>query len=211
MSKDALIVVDVQNDFCEGGALAVQGGNSTAEKISEYFGLLSRAGHSVEYDAIAFTRDWHISPGSHFASYLAEEPDYVNTWPDHCVANTDGAELHPSLQSLPVGFIPVKNTSDLGYFNKGMYSASYSGAEAVLVVDEWSTTNIGLVTWLQAKQITHVDVVGIAFDYCVKATALDLKAAGFEVAVHKDFTASVHPENDAQVMADFVLTDIAVL
>ena len=106
----ALIVVDVQPTFCEGGELGVQGGNAVAERIADYVNA-----RRSEYAYIATTQDWHIEPGSHWS----EQPDYVDTWPVHGKAGTPGAELHPAIAALHVEH----------HFKKGQYSPSYSGFE----------------------------------------------------------------------------------
>ncbi|MBW0270511.1 nicotinamidase [Nocardia sp. MH4] len=161
-----LVIVDVQNDFCEGGALAVAGGAAVAAAISEFV-----ATH--DYDAVVATRDYHVDPGPHFST----EPDYVDTWPPHCRVGTPGADFHPALDLGPVQEV----------FSKGEYSAAYSGFEGAAA--DGST----LADWLRARDIDRVDVVGIATDHCVRATALDARAAGFDTRVLLDLTAGVAP------------------
>lgn len=164
----ALIVVDVQNDFCEGGSLAVAGGTDVASRIDE----LLQGEHG--YDVVVATRDHHIDPGDHFS----EEPDYVDSWPPHCVAGTEGAEIHPNL------------TFDRfdGVFDKGAYEAAYSGFEGTY-------EGVGLEEFLKDKGVEQVDVCGIATDHCVRATAEDAKKAGLETTVLLDLTAAVTPDN----------------
>jgi nicotinamidase/pyrazinamidase len=162
--SNALIVVDVQNDFCEGGSLAVAGGAETAARITE---LLGKGGH----DHVVATRDYHIDPGAHFST----EPDYVTTWPRHCEAGTPGASFHPALDVGPIEAV----------FSKGHYSGSYSGFEGMTGSGE------RLADWLRARDVTDVDIVGIATDHCVRMTALDAAAAGFSVRVLLDLTAGV--------------------
>lgn len=170
----ALIVVDVQNDFCEGGALAVQGGAAVAAGISAYV-----REHSDRYAAVVATRDWHRAlpdtNDGHFA--WGGDPDYVTTWPEHCVAGTHGAELHPGLV-LPAGTYGVV---------KGDGRQDYSGfAGRVVDGDEPD-----LAVLLRAAGVESVDVVGLATDHCVTATALDAVDAGFTVRVLTDLTAAV--------------------
>ncbi|MEV6561273.1 isochorismatase family protein [Nocardia sp. NPDC051756] len=160
----ALIVVDVQNDFCEGGSLAVAGGAAVASRISEHIA-------ASDYGAIVATRDYHIDPGDHFST----QPDYVDSWPPHCRVGTPGAEFHPNLDTSPVQEI----------FSKGAYSAAYSGFEGAA---EDGTT---LADWLRGHGIEAVDVVGIATDHCVRATALDARIEGFDTRVLLDLTAGV--------------------
>jgi len=180
--KKALIIVDVQTDFCEGGALAVDGGNAVAENVAKL--VQDAAGR---YDLIVTTQDWHVMPGPHFASTSGEEPNFVDTWPDHCVAGTPGSGLHPVLAAK----------GDLIDFKvyKGMTSAAYSGFEARTEEGE------PLKDVLIRNGINSIDVVGLAYDYCVLATALDGARLGFKKKVHKSFTASVDAGNDPDVTA----------
>ena len=168
----ALIVVDVQPTFCEGGALPVDGGNACAERIARFI-----AERGCEYALVATTQDWHIDPGAHFSS----APDFVDTWPPHGVAGTPEAELHPALAGLHAD-IRVK---------KGQYCATYSGFEGV------AEDGASLEDALRAAGITEVDVVGLAQSHCVCETALDAKRAGFEVRVLSDLTEPVSVETGA--------------
>jgi nicotinamidase/pyrazinamidase len=161
----ALIVVDVQNDFCEGGSLAVAGGAAVAAAISGY--LKTAAG---DYAHVVATRDHHIDPGGHFA----EQPDFLETWPPHCVAGTGGVELHPDLDRGPIEAV----------FDKGHHDAAYSGFEG-------SADGVGLAAWLRARGVDAVDVVGLATDHCVRATALDAVGEGFATRVLLPLTAGV--------------------
>jgi nicotinamidase/pyrazinamidase len=162
----ALIVVDVQNDFCEGGSLAVAGGAGVASAITKHM----RAA-AADYDHVIATKDYHIAPRGHFS----EEPDYVTTWPRHCVVGTPGAEFHPRLATEPIEAV----------FTKGAYTAAYSGFEGM------TEGGVGLADWLRRKDVDQVDVVGIATDYCVQATAIDAVKAGFATRVLLDLTAGV--------------------
>lgn len=165
----ALLIVDVQNDFCEGGSLAVAGGAAVASAISRY--LASPAGS--HYGHVAATRDHHIDPGAHFSA----EPDYASSWPAHCVAGTSGADLHPDLDVAAIEEV----------FSKGEHGAAYSGFEGTSTAGEW------LTDWLSERKVTSVDVVGIATDYCVKATAIDAARAGLATRVLGGLTAAVSP------------------
>jgi nicotinamidase/pyrazinamidase len=162
----ALLVVDVQNDFCEGGSLAVAGGSDVAGAISAHV----RA-HAADYAHVVATRDHHVDPGGHFA----EQPDFLETWPPHCVAGTDGAELHPRLDREPIEAV----------FDKGEHAAAYSGFEG-------RSDGVPLAEWLRAHGVDAVDVVGIATDHCVRATALDAVAEGFATRVLLPLTAGVN-------------------
>ncbi|MFD7590925.1 isochorismatase family protein [Kitasatospora sp. NPDC059811] len=177
----ALIVVDVQNDFCEGGSLAVAGGAEVAAAITD---LIVES--SPGYQHILATRDHHIDPGDHFST----EPDYVTSWPVHCVAGTEGVGFHPN-------FAPsVISGAVEAVFDKGAYSAAYSGFEGL---DE---NNRGLVEWLLERQVDEIDVVGIATDHCVRATALDAARAGFTTRVLLDLTAGVAPATTTAALAE---------
>ncbi|MCO4237803.1 MULTISPECIES: isochorismatase family protein [Pseudarthrobacter] len=188
----ALIIVDVQNDFCEGGSLAVAGGAGVAGAISEYVDA-----HHNEFDHIVATQDWHIDPGAHFS----DTPDHKDSWPRHCVAGTRGAELHPDLDSEYIQ----------AYFQKGQFAAAYSGFEGLLAPEDAVPTGerqpgampadadayapadnaIGLDDWLQSHDVEDVVVVGIATDFCVMATSLDAVQAGYSVTVIRSLTAGI--------------------
>ncbi|MFE9397496.1 isochorismatase family protein [Streptomyces flavidovirens] len=166
----ALIVVDVQNDFCEGGSLAVAGGADVAAAVTDLIGE-APAG----YRHVVATRDHHVDPGDHFSA----NPDYVHSWPVHCVAGTEGVGFHPN-------FAPaVASGAIAAVFDKGAHAAAYSGFEGS---DE---NGVGLADWLRARGVTEVDVVGIATDHCVRATALDAIREGFTTHVLLDLTAGV--------------------
>lgn len=200
----ALIIVDVQNDFCEGGSLPVDGGAGLAGEISEYVDA-----HHNQFDHIVATQDWHVDPGGHFA----DEPDFVESWPRHCVAGSRGAELHPDLDTEYIQ----------AYFRKGQFTAAYSGFEGILAPEEAVPTGdrkpgalpadsddaaeafaadedaIGLDDWLQSHDVEDVVIVGIATDHCVKATALDAIQAGYSVTVLRDLTVGIAGDLDDAV------------
>ncbi|MFG2295315.1 isochorismatase family protein [Streptomyces sp. NPDC048603] len=180
----ALIVVDVQNDFCEGGSLAVAGGADVAAAITE---LIAQA--VPAYRHVVATRDHHVDPGAHFAGPSAE-PDFETSWPVHCVAGTEGVGFHPN-------FAPaVASGAVAAVFDKGAYAAAYSGFEGA---DE---NGAGLADWLRERGVTEVDVVGIATDHCVRATALDAAREGFRTHVLLDLTAGVAPHTTERALAD---------
>ncbi|MEU4802931.1 isochorismatase family protein [Actinosynnema sp. NPDC023587] len=172
----ALIVVDVQNDFCEGGSLAVAGGAALAAAISSH---VAAGG----YDHVVATRDYHVDPGGHFST----TPDFVDSWPVHCVAGTAGASFHPELDVTAVEAV----------FSKGAYAAAYSGFEGA------SGGGEPLADWLRERGVDQVDVVGIATDHCVRATALDAASAGFATTVLLGLTAGV-----ARATVDTALDDL---
>ncbi|MEV0690493.1 nicotinamidase [Streptomyces sp. NPDC050388] len=181
--RRALIVVDVQNDFCEGGSLAVTGGADVAAAITE---LIAQAPAPAGYRHVVATRDHHIAPGSHFADH----PDYVSSWPAHCVAGTEGAGFHPN-------FAPAVSSGAVdAVFDKGAYSAAYSGFEGT---DE---NGVALADWLRERQIDEVDVVGIATDHCVRATALDAAREGFRARVLLDLTAGVAAQTTERALEE---------
>jgi nicotinamidase/pyrazinamidase len=171
----ALIIVDVQNDFCEGGSLAVTGGAAVARAVSR---LLDAPTH--RWDHVVATKDYHVDPGAHFG----DPPDYVNSWPRHCVVGTPGSEFHPELRTERVEAV----------FHKGEHAAAYSGFEGHTDGGE------PLADWLRRHGVDAVDVVGIATDHCVRATALDAAAGGFRTTVLLDLTAGVAaPTTEAAV------------
>lgn len=169
----ALILVDVQPTFCEGGALPSEGANAVAERVARFV-----RGHGDDYVAVVTTQDWHIDPGAHFS----DEPDFVDTWPPHGVAGSAEAELHPALAGL---------TFDASV-RKGMYAAAYSGFEGV--DDEGRS----LEDILRGRGVTAVDVVGLVESHCVKETALDARRRGLAARVFTDLTVPVTPELGAQ-------------
>ncbi|MDH6135236.1 nicotinamidase/pyrazinamidase [Kitasatospora sp. MAA4] len=177
----ALIVIDVQNDFCEGGSLPVSGGAEVAAAITE---LIATSGD--DYAHILATRDHHLDPGAHFSA----EPDFVDSWPPHCVAGTEGVGFHPNFApSVTSGAIEA-------VFEKGAHSAAYSGFEGF---DENGRT---LAQWLRERSVTAVDLVGIATDHCVRATALDAVREGFAARVLLDLTAGVAPATTAAALEE---------
>ena len=185
-ARRALVIVDVQRDFCEGGSLAVSGGGALAVRISDHL-----AHHHDDYKTIVATKDFHIDPGSHFS----DAPDFKDSWPPHCVAGTPGAEFHPDLDTQ---FIDV-------IFTKGEKSAAYSGFEGA------SDYGALLAQYLRGRDITDVDIVGIATDYCVRATALDALNEKFKVRVLADLIAGVAPETSSSALSELADAGIEIL
>jgi len=171
----------VQNDFCEGGSLAVAGGAGVAGRISAHV-----LGHAHEYATIVATADWHDDPGGHFS----EHPDFLDSWPAHCRIGTDGALFHPAVEPA---FAHVQ-----AVFRKGSHAAAYSGFEGFATVGD---QRVALADWLRKRAIEHVDIVGIATDHCVRATALDAVGQGFETTVLLDLTAGVARETTDVALA----------
>lgn len=169
--RRALIVVDVQEDFVEGGSLAVPGGREVADLISRE--LLSKEG---QYDLVITTQDWHIEPGDHFS----ETPDFQNSWPVHCVAGTEGAQLLLQLREQL-----AKLTTPQDAVFKGQYRDAYSGFMGRNVV------GIPLGEVLRSRGIDAVDVVGLATDHCVAATAIDAAREGFKSRVLKTYSRGI--------------------
>jgi nicotinamidase/pyrazinamidase len=180
----AVIIVDVQNDFCEGGPLAVAGGAEVAREISRYLDTVDSDEHVVA------TQDAHIDPGEHFS----DQPDYKSSWPPHCIAGSPGAGFHPDLHTGRVEAV----------FKKGAYNAGHSGFDGV------DDTGTPLSDWLRQHDIDTVDVVGIATDYCVRKTAEDAARAGFTTTVLPDLTAGVAAESTAAALAAMRAAGIAV-
>lgn len=181
----ALIVVDVQNDFCEGGSLAVTGGSAVARDIT----ALLATDHG--YDHVVATKDLHIDPGDHFS----DTPDYRTSWPRHCVAGTSGAAFHPDFDPAAVEAV----------FEKGHHSAAYSGFEGV------DSSGTALADWLAGRGVEAADVVGIATDYCVAATAADAARAGLRTRVLTGLTAGVAPESSTAAIDELRSAGVEVI
>ncbi len=162
----ALIIVDVQNDFCEGGSLPVAGGAAVAAAISSVL-----RDSPQRWDHVVATQDHHVDPGAHFG----DPPDYVDSWPVHCVVGTEGPLLHANLDTDRIEAL----------FRKGEHAAAYSGFEGA------TAQGTRLAGWLRARAVDTVDVVGIATDHCVRATARDAALEGFTTTVLLDLTAGV--------------------
>lgn len=178
-----IVVVDVQNDFCEGGTLAVKGGNSLAEWLND--ALIFKSPQT----GLVFTRDWHNPPpdnnGGHFSPY----PDYKNTWPVHCVADAHGAKFHPAIEHL---------THPSIVFSKGQGRPDYSGFQGV------NSDGVSLNEYLESRGAKRLTVVGIAGDYCVRQTALDGIRLGYSVHVPAAFTVSVGGPEATQETLDMI-------
>lgn len=168
MTTRALIIVDVQNDFCPGGSLATERGDEVAASIGYY--LAGDLAEVNDYAHVVATQDWHIDPGAHFS----DTPDFRDSWPRHCVADTPGAQLHEALRDSPLD----------ACFRKGEYEAAYSGFEG-------RAEGVGLAEWLRKRGVDSLDIVGIATDHCVRATSLDALEAGFTVRVLTGMCAAV--------------------
>ncbi len=177
----ALFIVDVQNDFTEGGALGVDGGDAVAEGVTAYL-----AAHAAEYAVIVASRDWHDADGDNGGHFATGEPDYVDTWPVHCVAGTPGAEYDPGLDTSTVTH----------HVKKGQGRPAYSLFEGA--TDDGQT----VADLLTARGVVDVDVAGVATDYCVRASALDAIAHGRHVRILTDLVAGVAPETSDAALAE---------
>ncbi len=176
----ALLIVDVQNDFTEGGALAVAGGDAVARGVSDYL-----ATHAAEYAVIIASRDWHDAAGDN-GGHFSPQPDFVDTWPEHCVAGTPGAEYDPLLDTEDVTH----------HVRKGQGVPAYSMFEGVTDAGET------VAEVLSARGVLTCDVVGIATDHCVRASALDAIAHGVHVRILSDLIAGVGAESSAAALAE---------
>lgn len=188
----ALLIIDVQNDFCEGGSLAVSGGAAVAERISKFLDE-----HRGEYSLIAASRDWHSAEGTnsgHFAE-AGTEPDFVTNWPIHCVAETSGSDYHPNLKTE---FIQE-------HILKGQGTNGYSIFEGITLDGQ------PFEALLAERGIDFVDVVGIATDHCVRASALDAKKHGIDVRVITSLTAGVSTESTEAAIDEMVDAQIEVV
>jgi nicotinamidase/pyrazinamidase len=191
MSK-ALLIVDVQNDFCEGGSLAVAGGAAVAQKITEYL----RA-HPSEYDLVVASRDWHDGDnnnGGHFADQ-GHDPDFVNSWPVHCVSETHGAEYHPLLDT---SLIEV-------HVEKGMGKPSYSAFEGV------TRDGRTIAQVLAEAGVDNLDIAGIATDYCVLASALDARHEQLQVQVLTELCAGISQDTTTEAIAKMQASGCTVI
>jgi nicotinamidase/pyrazinamidase len=190
----ALIIADVQNDFCEGGSLPVVGGSEVAASISDMLAAPDGGGEDVperaRWDHIVATQDHHIDPGKHFSA----DPDFIDTWPVHCVAGTFGAQFHPALTTDRIEAV----------FIKGEHQAAYSGFEG-------HADGVRLAAWLRMRDVTDVDILGLTTDHCVRATALDAVREGFTTTVLLNHTAGVARETTEAAIEDMRSAGIHVL
>lgn len=180
----ALVIVDVQNDFCEGGSLAVAGGAEVAARITAH--LAEQGGR---YDHVVATRDLHVDPGEHFD---ADAPDFQVSFPPHCRADTAGASFHPALDVRAVEEV----------FSKGRNEAAFSGFEGFAGLRGESADGPRLDAWLRDRGVDEVDVCGLATDFCVRATALDAAEHGFATTVLTDLVAAVDDSATERVLAE---------
>jgi len=189
--KRALVVVDVQNDFCEGGALPVHGGAQVAHDIAEVLHhWTAKDPEAPDYAHVVATKDHHVDPGAHWS----RDPDYVDSWPVHCRVGTDGEAFHPNLDPQPFDAI----------FLKGDHAAAYSGFEGR------TTSGASLADWLRQHEVTHLDICGLATDHCVRATALDAVTHGFRTRVLARLCAGVAPQTTERAVAEMAAAGVTV-
>jgi nicotinamidase/pyrazinamidase len=179
--RNALLVIDLQNDFVEGGSLPVTGGQQVAALVSRHIRHFK-----TEYQFVAATRDFHEDPPDHFSDH----PDFVNTWPPHCVAGTPGALLCPPITNL------VREKLIMTVLDKGRHSAAYSGFEA------FDRRGHPMYDVLREARVDHLDICGLATDYCVKATALDARKHEFQVRVLLNLCAAVNAETGQKALEE---------
>lgn len=173
----ALMVIDVQNDFCEGGSLAVEGGVAVAQRITQH---MRRNAHI--YDLIVASKDHHIRPQGHFSKH----PDFVTTWPVHCVAGTPGSEFHPTLDQSFIDMVVFKGEYDAAY---SMFEGKTESGEA-------------LIQLLERREIEVIEICGIATDYCVLQSGISSLDYGFPTTVFLDLVAGVSPEGSADALEE---------
>lgn len=181
---DALIIIDIQNDFCPGGALAVPEGDVIIPSVNILAAQFRDAGALV-----ALSQDWHTADQISFASRHGVDPFTKKTvaygeqdmWPDHCVQGTPGAEFHPGLDTTTAQVIIRKGTNP----EVDSYSAFYENDQI---------TKTGLTGYLRQMGVTRCFFVGLAYDFCVGFSALDSRRDGFEAVIVKDLTRAISPE-----------------
>ncbi|WP_462417851.1 isochorismatase family protein [Kytococcus sp. Marseille-QA3725] len=187
--RTALLVVDAQRDFCPGGALATAGGDAVCHGIARHM-----REHGDGYAVVVATQDWHVDPGDHWS----EEPDFTDSWPVHCAADTPGAAFHPAVEEVTDRFDAV--------FRKGLHEAAYSGFEGHLAAQGDTAGSdeqpLLLTTWLREQRIDAVEVCGIATDHCVRATVLDALSAGFPTHVLLSLTSGVDEAASTSAVAE---------
>ena len=178
-STDALVLMDLQYDFLPGGSLAVADGDAVIP-------LANRL--AQKFQNVVMTQDWHPAQTAHFGT----PPNFSTSWPVHCVADTPGAQLHPELV-VPAGTWAIHKGMEV--LTNGADDTSYSACNG------FDAAGVGLAAALRNAGVTHVYLAGLAFDYCVGDTALDLCKAGFAVTVLEDATESIADASRVQVRA----------
>lgn len=180
--KTALLLVDVQNDFCPGGPLETSRGDEVASKIAQF--LASEDNRTRTYEHVLASQDWHIDPGEHFS----DTPNFTDSWPPHCIADTYGAQIRGPIDTSKIDV----------FFRKGEYTSAYSSFEGKTE----SGTLLG--DWLREHEIIELDVCGIATDHCVRATVLDALKQGFKVRVLRSMVAPVDDAIGARALQEML-------
>lgn len=186
----ALLVVDVQNDFTEGGALGVAGGDAVAAGVTRYL-----ATHGDQYTLVIGSRDWHDPVGDNGGHFAAGAPDYVTNWPVHCVADTEGAAYDPELNHAALTH----------HVKKGQGAHGYSAFEGV------TDDGVGLAALLREHGIQRLDIVGIATDHCVRASGLDALDVVPQVRILSDLVAGVAPAASVASLAELTAKGASVV
>ncbi len=197
MAKRAFVIVDCQNDFCEGGSLAVEGGAAAIARIADFVRSLVSTNDSTgrsDTTLVVGTLDAHVDPGSHFSA----APDFIDSWPRHCVVGTEGAQPHRNL----LGVLPFIDA----WFAKGGREAAYSGFEG-----RSTTSGETLHEYFSRQRVCEVDVVGLATDYCVAATCRSAVALGYSVRLHRNLCAAVQPSQAQAVLSELKACGVAVV
>jgi len=179
--RNALLVVDVQVDFVEGGSLGVQGGMQVAAMIARHLRHFKN-----EYQFVVASRDYHEDAPDH----ISATPDYLNTWPPHCIIGTPGAAFVPTIQNL------VREKLIQVVVLKGRHEAAYSA------FDGFDPRGHKLLDVLKENRVDHIDVCGIATDYCVRASALDARKNAFQVRVLVNLCAAVNEATGQQALEE---------
>jgi nicotinamidase/pyrazinamidase len=179
--RNALLIVDVQVDFVEGGSLGVPGGLTVAAMIARHIRHFKN-----EYQFVVASRDYHENAPEH----ISDHPDFQTTWPPHCMVGTPGAAFVPTIQNL------VREKFIHEVVTKGRNAAAYSAFEGL------DKRGHPLLDVLKEHRIDHIDVCGIATDYCVRASALDARKHEFQVRVLVNLCAAVKEETGHQAMEE---------
>lgn len=179
--RNALLAVDLQSDFVQGGSLPVPNGLQVAAQVARHIRHFK-----TEYQFVVASRDYHEDPQNHFSA----SPDYTNTWPPHCVIGTPGAAFVPPIQNL------VREKLIQAVVSKGRHEAAYSAFEGVDARGHY------LLDVLREQRIDHIDVCGIATDYCVRASALDARKNAFQVRILVNLCAAVTEATGLQAIEE---------
>jgi nicotinamidase/pyrazinamidase len=179
--RNALLVVDLQNDFVQGGSLPVPNGMQVAAQVARHIRHFK-----TEYQFVVASRDYHEDPDGHFSA----TPDFLTTWPPHCVIGTPGAAFVPPIANL------VREKFIQTIVSKGRHAAAYSAFEGL------DSRGHPLLDVLKEQRIDHIDICGIATDYCVRASALDARKNEFQVRILVNLCAAVAEATGLQAIEE---------